>query len=52
MKGYNGNPEWRTFFAVLYITKPILHQKRVEAEFSSVRAETNWIPIIVNGPGA
>jgi hypothetical protein len=50
MKGYT-NPQWRTFFAVLYTTEPLLHQKRLEAEFSGVKADTNWIPIVVTGPG-
>jgi hypothetical protein len=51
MKGYAGHYEWRTFFAVIYTTKAIAHQQRLEEEFRGVKADMNWTPIIVVGPG-
>jgi hypothetical protein len=51
MKGYSGHYEWRTFFAVIYTTKAIVHQQRLEEEFRGVKADMNWTPIIVVGPG-
>jgi hypothetical protein len=51
MKGYNGCDEWRTFFAVIYSTVAITNKSQLEEEFRGVRAEANWFPIIVFGPG-
>ena len=51
MKGYEGHHEWRNFYAVFYTTAPILHQDRLEKEFVRVKANANWTPIIVVGPG-
>jgi hypothetical protein len=51
MKGYSGHSDWRTFFAVLYSTSSITSADKVAAEFRLVRAEKNWEPIVVQGPG-
>jgi hypothetical protein len=51
MRGYYGHPEWRTFFAVIYTTDTLLHQKKLEEEFRGVKADVNWTPIIVVGKG-
>ena len=51
MKGYSGHYEWRTFFAVIYTTDALVHQKRLEEEFRGVKVDINWIPIIVVGKG-
>jgi hypothetical protein len=50
-RGYYGHPEWRTFFAVIYTTDTLLHQKKLEEEFRGVKADVNWTPIIVVGKG-
>lgn len=51
MKGYSGHYDWRTFYAVIYMTAPFSHQKEWEAEFRYAKADVNWTPIIINGPG-
>ncbi|QGN00031.1 hypothetical protein [Methylocystis parvus] len=51
MKGYSGHYDWRTFFAVIYTTDALLHQERLEEEFRGVKANMNWVPIIVTGKG-
>jgi hypothetical protein len=49
MRGYAGHPDWRSFYAVIYMTKTFYTQKDVEREFQLVRADLNWTPIIVYG---
>ena len=39
MKGYSGRDEWRSFYAVIYMTEPFYSQKDVEREFRVVEAE-------------
>jgi hypothetical protein len=51
MKGYSGRDEWRSFYAVIYMTKPFYTQKDVEREFGLVKAEYSWTPYVVLGPG-
>ncbi|WP_264210864.1 hypothetical protein [Leisingera thetidis] len=51
MKGYGGHYDWRTFYAVIYMTEPFSHQKEWEAEFRYSRSDINWKPILINGPG-
>jgi hypothetical protein len=51
MKGYSGHYDWRTFYAVIYMTEPFVHQKDVDEEFRFVNAEANWFPIVLNGAG-
>jgi hypothetical protein len=51
MKGYGGTHDWQSFFAVIYMTGPFLHQKDVDLEFKLVRADFNWTPIVITGPG-
>lgn len=52
MKGYSGSFEWRSFYAVMYITEPFYTQADIDAEFSLVRAELSWKPIVVVGKGS
>jgi hypothetical protein len=52
MKGYSGRDEWRSFYAVIYMTEPFYSQKDVEREFRLVKAELSWTPFVVLGPGA
>jgi hypothetical protein len=52
MKGYSGRDEWRSFYAVIYMTEPFYSQKDVEREFRLVKAELSWTPFVVIGPGA
>ena len=51
MKGYPGRYDWRSFYAVLYMTGPFYNQKDVEEEFRVVKAELSWTPIVVVGAG-
>jgi REase_DpnII-MboI len=50
MRGYAGDPNWRSFYAVIYMTKTFYTQKDVEREFQLVKADLNWTPIVVYGP--
>lgn len=51
MKGYGNDPSWRSFFAVIYMTRPFFTQKDVELHFRVSRAELSWTPIVLVGPG-
>jgi hypothetical protein len=51
MKGYSGRDEWRSFYAVIYMTEPFYGQKDVEREFRLVKAELSWTPFVVFGAG-
>jgi hypothetical protein len=51
MKGYSGHDEWRSFYAVIYMTKPFYSQKDMEREFRLVKAELSWTPFVVVGSG-
>jgi hypothetical protein len=52
MKGYGGRYDWRSFYAVFYMTGHFYSQKDVDEEFCLVKAELSWTPIVVVGPGA
>ncbi len=39
MRGYTGHPDWRSFYAVLYMTSNYYNQKDAEAEFELVKAD-------------
>lgn len=52
MRGYSGHHEWRSFYAVLYMTKPFFTQADAEAEFELVKADLSWKPMVMVGPGA
>lgn len=52
IKGYEGSEDWRTFYAVIYMTDMFLTQHQVEAEFELSKVDRNWKPIIVYGKGA
>jgi hypothetical protein len=51
MRGYGGRYDWRSFYAVFYMTGPFYNQKDVDEEFRLVKAELSWTPIVVVGPG-
>lgn len=51
MRGYSGHHEWRSFYAVLYMTAPFYTQKDVDAEFELVKADLSWKPMVLVGPG-
>jgi REase_DpnII-MboI len=36
MRGYSGHYEWRTFFAVIYTTAPLVSKERLEGKFRGV----------------
>jgi len=52
MKGYSGRYDWRSFYAVLYMTGPFYSQKDVDEEFRVVKADLSWTPIVVVGAGS
>jgi len=51
MKGYRGSFEWRSFYAVLYMTDAFYTQKDVDHEWRLVKAESSWTPIVIHGRG-
>lgn len=52
MRGYSGHHAWRSFYAVLYMTENFYNQADVEHEFRLVKADLNWTPLVMVGPGA
>jgi hypothetical protein len=52
MRGYAGHYAWRSFYAVLYMTSNFYNQADVDHEFRLVKADLNWTPLVVIGPGA
>lgn len=52
MKGYSGRDEWRSFYAVIYMTEAFYSQQDIEREFRLVKAELSWTPYVVFGGGA
>ncbi len=51
MRGYNGDPQWTRFYALIYTAQPIAAPERILEEFKLSRADMSWTPIIVHGPG-
>lgn len=52
MRGYSGHHAWRSFYAVFYMTQNFYTQADVDHEFRLVKADLNWTPLVVVGPGA
>jgi hypothetical protein len=50
MKGYSRVGDWRSFYAVFYMSGPFYLQEDVEEEFAIVGADKSWTPIVVQGP--
>ncbi|MCA1381457.1 hypothetical protein [Bradyrhizobium sp. BRP23] len=50
--GYGGHLDWRNFYAVFYQKGPFYTQDEVEAIFREMQIPSNWIPIVLNGPGS
>ena len=51
IKGYEGSEDWRTFYAVIYMTDNFMTQDQVEAEFKLSKVPHNWKPFVVYGKG-
>jgi hypothetical protein len=51
MRGYAGHHAWLSFYAVLYMTENFYNQADVDHEFRLVKADRNWTPLVVVGPG-
>lgn len=51
MMGYEGTDDWKTFFAVIYMTDNFMTQDQIVAEFELSKAKKNWKPIVVVGKG-
>ncbi len=52
IRWYGGHPEWRNFYAVLYQKGAFYTQNDVIEIFRETAVGSNWIPIVLNGPGA
>lgn len=52
MHGYTGHPDWRTFYAVIYMTDAFYTQADLDHEWQLVKASHSWKPIVINGRGA
>lgn len=52
MRGYAGHHAWRSFYAVLYMTENFYNQADVDHEFRLVKADLNWTPLVMVGPGS
>jgi hypothetical protein len=50
--GYAGSEDWKTFFAVLYMTGNFLTLDQVIAEWQMTNVPHSWKPIVVTGRGA
>ncbi len=51
IQGYEGSEDWKTFYAVIYMTDNFMTQDQVEAEFKLSKVPYNWKPIVVYGKG-
>jgi len=51
IQGYKGSEDWKTFYAVIYMTDNFYTQAQVEAEFKLSKVKHNWKPILVYGKG-
>lgn len=52
MRGYAVHHAWPRFYAVLYMTENFHNQADVDYELRLVKADLNWTPLVVVGPGA
>lgn len=52
MRGYSARHDWRSFYAVFYMTSDFFSQRELDTEWRLVKADLNWTPIVVQGPGA
>ena len=52
IKGYSDLDEWRSFYAIIYMTEAFYSQKDVEEDFALVKAELSWKLVVVLGKGA
>jgi hypothetical protein len=50
MKTYT-HPDWDVFYGVFYMTGPFYNDDDVRREFSAVRADISWTPILARGFG-
>lgn len=51
MQGYAGSQDWRTFYAVIYMTKHFYTQEQIEAHATMAESRVNWRIISVYGAG-
>lgn len=51
IKGYEGSNDWKTFYAVFYMTGHFYTQDQVEADFEISNVPHKWKPIVVYGNG-
>lgn len=51
INGYEGSEDWKTFYALIYMTDNFLTQDQVEAEFRLSKVPHHWKPMVVYGKG-
>ena len=51
VQGYTGNPQYKLFYAVIYLTRDV-GLERCELAWSECHFPNHWIPIFVVGPTA
>jgi len=51
IQGYAGSEDWKTFYAVIYMTDNYLTIDQVHAEFKLSEVPHNWKPIVIFGKG-
>jgi len=49
--GYEGSKDWKTFYAVIYMTEPFYTPDQIKAEFEMAKVNHSWKPILVTGKG-
>jgi hypothetical protein len=49
--GYAGSKDWKTFYAVIYMTDAFYTLDQVKAEFDMAKVNNSWVPILVTGKG-
>ncbi len=49
---YAGSEDWKTFYAVIYMTDNFLTQDQVEADFKLSGVPHNWKPLVLYGKGS
>ena len=51
IQGYEGSEDWKTFYAIIYMTDYYMTQDQVIAEFKLSKVPHHWKPIVVFGKG-
>lgn len=52
MRGYSGSEDWKTFYAVVYMSDAYFTDAQIKAEFKHTGVDDNWKPILIVGGAA